>query len=81
MRGPWLKPPTEENIFHVPFIWIKSWKQNKSPGTVACAIVLQTVGWTLWMVDIYICIKAINTLWVDQESPTKEEKIIWGGEC
>ncbi len=22
-------------------------------------------GWTLWMVDIYICTKAINALWVD----------------
>jgi hypothetical protein len=34
-------------------------------GTVTCAVILQMGGWTLWMVDIYICTKAINVLWVD----------------
>ena len=41
-------------------------------------------GWTLWMVDIYICTKAINALWVDSWPRPKSngrEKFIWGGEC
>jgi hypothetical protein len=50
----WVQTPAEESTFHAQFIWIKSWKQIYSPGTVACAVILQMGGWTLWMVDIYI---------------------------
>jgi hypothetical protein len=64
-RESWVQTPAEETIFHAPFIWIKSWKNFLSPGTVACAVILQMGGWTLWMVDIYIYTKAINALWVD----------------
>jgi hypothetical protein len=38
-------------------------------------------GWTLWMVEIYICTKAINALWVDSyqdQSPKGEEKSYLG---
>jgi hypothetical protein len=36
------------------------------------------------MVDIYICTKAINALWVESRPRPKSngrEKFIWGGEC
>jgi hypothetical protein len=46
-----LKPPTEETIFHAPFIWITAWKQKLS-GIVAHAVILQKGGRTLRMVDL-----------------------------
>ncbi len=68
----WVQTPAEGTIFHAPFIWINSWKRIKSPGTVACAVILKMGGWTLWMVYIYICTKALNALWVGSwPRPTK----------
>ena len=55
LRSRGFKPPTVETIFHVPFIWIKAWKQKLSgnqPGIVAYAVILQKGGWILRTVGL-----------------------------
>jgi hypothetical protein len=50
----WVQTPTEETIFHAPFIWFNSMEQKEImectnlPGIVACALI--PLGWTLWTV-------------------------------
>jgi hypothetical protein len=42
--------PAVEIIYHAPLIWMKSMKAKiveKSPGTVACVVILQRGGWSL----------------------------------
>ncbi len=53
LKGRGFKHPTEENIFHAPFIWIKSVEQKgimefaNLPSIVACAVIPLMGGWTL----------------------------------
>jgi hypothetical protein len=51
----WVQTPTVETIFHLPFIWIKAWKQKLSgnqPGIVAYAVILQKGRWILRTVGL-----------------------------
>jgi hypothetical protein len=48
----WIQTPTEETIFHAPFIWIKSVEQKEImecsnlPGIVSHVVIPLIGGWT-----------------------------------
>jgi len=52
----WFQTPIEETIFCAPVILNKAYKQKKSPDNVACVVILQMGGLTMWMFVAYICV-------------------------